>query len=1142
MLENNKNTQIRNSEEIKKWLIQELAQTLDISKEKIDPKLPFSHYGIDSAEAVILTGKLGKWMNRELPATLLWDYPSIEQLSNFLIDESKKDIDEGTSRESDIVRYEPIAIIGIGCRFPGANNPDEFWNVLRNGKDMIVEFPQSRLKTEDECFTDPISWKGGFLEKIEYFDYNFFGISPREAKLMDPQQRLLLQLTWEAFEDAGIPVESLSDTMTGVFVGISSADYMNTCIGLAERKEFYSITGNTSSIAANRISYLFDFKGPSMAVDTACSSSLVAVHQACNSIKLGECDIAVAAGVNILIDQTITNVFKDAGMLSKDAKCKTFDAEANGYVRGEGAGVVILKPLSKAIEDGNYIYAIIKGRAMNQDGKSNGITAPNMMSQVALLKEAYRRAGIAPNEVQYVEAHGTGTVLGDPIEVKAMGKVFSANRAADESLRIGSVKTNIGHLEAAAGIAGLIKTALSLDKKEIPPSISFMKPNEHIPFEDLNITVQNKLTPWDEKKGKRYAGVSSFGFGGTNVHVVLEGYNCDNIEKKMPLDNQFLMLPISAKTSKGVYDNVQKYAKFIKNNVDLDINHICASAGKKRDHHRCRVVFTGSSKQEILYNMDLYLSNKVSKGIFQKECNSNENPKVAYVFSGQGPTQLSLGKELIKKEPVFFANLKVCDRLFQKISGWSIIDEMMKDISESKFYMTKIAQPIIFSIQVSLVELWKSWGISCEAMVGHSVGEIAAAYCSGAISLEDALKIVYHRSVLMDSILGLGRMAAIQASINEVEEVIEKFEGKVCVGAYNGPESIVISGDSKAVEKAVEEFQNKKIHCKMLEVEYAFHSHQTEDLVERLNESLKGIKSDIPTIDIYSTLTGKLADIKSFNSKYWGMQMRNPVRFDKTIEALLEDGFNMFIEMNQKPILSGDIMKISSNLNKQCIVIPAISKSQAGYPEMRLALARVYSNGYQVNWSGVFPLNTYVKIPTYSWQEEYCWTKSKREFINFYDSEILSKDEQYADCEQNETDANVSESILEKLKIKDVERKSVLVSYFKEQVSRVLHISSDELDIEQPLNTMGIDSIMTVELKNRVQNDLQISLPIAKLMDGGSISSVLDDILNRIDEVLEKKDEGSSNEDLNSEELDVMNLSEEDLDKMLQELMNSNPA
>ncbi|MGH3558261.1 MAG: beta-ketoacyl synthase N-terminal-like domain-containing protein, partial [Mycobacterium sp.] len=606
----------RSAAEIADWFVSQLSQSLDIPAADIDPSRPFAYYGLDSIHAVRLTAALEGWLGRELSPTLAYEYPTIDSLSSYLADEAPRDHAAAPAEDSGGARAgvadEPIAIVGIGCRFPGADGPAAFWQLLSDGVDAITEIPPDRW--DADAFYDPdpsapgttVSRRGGFLHGIDRFDYPFFGISPRESAQMDPQQRLLMEVAWEALEDAGQVPERLVGTHTGVFVGISTNDYGQLRSGQPQLVDAYSGTGNASSIAANRLSYTYDFRGPSMAIDTACSSSLVAVHLACRSLRDGECTLALAGGVNIMLSPVISINFTKAHVLAADGRCKTFDASADGYVRGEGAGIVVLKPLGRALADNDPIYAVIRGTATNQDGRTNGLMAPSRQSQEEVLADAYRRAGLSPGAVQYVEAHGTGTVLGDSIEAKALGTILADGRAPGNRCLVGSVKTNFGHLEAAAGVAGLIKTALALQHRVIPPSLNFTEPNPHIPFDSLPLRVAQARTPWPDNGGRAIAGVSSFGFGGTNAHVVLTEAPQVRVAPAAhdAAADRAVLLPLSARSPEALTELAGRYELALAGGVSLA--DLCYTAGARRGHHDHRLCVVADSHDKMAESLAAY--------------------------------------------------------------------------------------------------------------------------------------------------------------------------------------------------------------------------------------------------------------------------------------------------------------------------------------------------------------------------------------------------------------------------------------------------------------------------------------------------------------------------------------------------------
>jgi len=632
------------AERIQVWLVARLSERLGIEAHEIDIREPLASYGLGSTDAVILAGELAEWLGRKLSPALVYQYPTIETLARHLA-ESPDAAGPATRVDHDReATTEPIAIIGIGCRFPGANDPAAFWRLLRDGVDAIREVPSDRF--DQHAFYDPdpatpgkmnTRW-GGFLDQVDQFDANFFGISPREALRMDPQQRVLLEVTWEALQDAGQVHERLAGTQAGVFIGISTNDYGRLQWNDFTRIDAYAGTGNALSIAANRISYQFDFRGPSLAIDTACSSSLVAVHLACGSLRNGECTLALAGGVNLILSPAIAINFTKAGAMAPDGRCKAFDARANGYVRSEGAGVVVLKPLSKALADSDPIYAVIRGSAVNQDGRSNGLMAPNPLAQEAVLRDAYRQAAVSPGEVQYVEAHGTGTLLGDPIEAQALGTVLCVDRLPGRDCAVGSVKTNLGHLEAAAGIAGLIKVALALRHREIPASLHFEEPNPHIPFFEIPLHVQTTLSPWSTDDAPALAGVSSFGFGGTNAHVVLQ--EAPPAVTKMPVRERNIgthVLPLSARDPAALLSLARAYQDFLATPESASsLPDVCYTASARLSHHDHRLAVIGDSPAQLIENLEAFVRGEARPGLSSGRKPSARQRKLAFVFPGAG--------------------------------------------------------------------------------------------------------------------------------------------------------------------------------------------------------------------------------------------------------------------------------------------------------------------------------------------------------------------------------------------------------------------------------------------------------------------------------------------------------------------------
>lgn len=898
-------------------------------------------------------------------------------------------------KDTDIA-LEPVAIIGIGCRFPGgANSPESYWELLSGGVDAISEIPSDRW--DIETYYDPNRFKkgkavskwGGFLDRFDQFDVEFFGMSPREAASLDPQQRLLLMASWEALEDGGQVLERLAGSDTGVFIGGFTLDYKLLQFSESNRDlvEAHTATGSMMTLLSNRLSYSFDFRGPSVSVDTACSSSLVAVHLACQSLWNKETSLALAGGVNVMLKPDYTIAESKAGMLSPDGRSKTFDSGANGYVRGEGAGVAVLKPLSKALADGDQIYATIKATAVNQDGHSNGLTVPREESQEALLRQAYAKAGIAPGQVQYMEAHGTGTPVGDPIEANALGKVLSIGRRKGSKCYIGSVKTNFGHTEAAAGIAGLIKAALCLKHKAIPPHLHLNDPNPQILFDQLSLQVPQTLTPWPETDEPAIAGVNSFGFGGTNAHVVLEEAPAANPASARTCEEKPYIFPISARSTEALKNIAAIYKELLETNGSAqDLHDLCYSASTRRTHHSYRLAAVVNSKEELTDRLRAFLKEEPQPGLsVVQEVQNHDLIKgataalpVVFVYSGMGPQWWGMGRQLLEKEPVFRQAVEQVDRLLKQYGSWSVLNEMLKSEEQSLMDETEFAQPAIFALQVGLTALWKSWGIKPDAIVGHSAGEVAAAYASGALSIEQAVCVIYHRSRLQQKTTGMGRLAAVGLSLEEVRPLLEKHQDSVSIAAVNGPESLTLVGDPAALESIMKPLEEDGVFCRYLRGKVPYHSHYMNLIKEELLESLHDLSPEHHTTPLFSTVTGKQIDGRELTADYWWKNVREPVLFASAIEELIQSGYFTFLEISPHPVLVNSVLETLKNKNANGTVLASLRRYEDDKIKLLEALGALYTAGCQIDWPMFYPEGgRFERLPAYPWQLARYWQESE---------------------------------------------------------------------------------------------------------------------------------------------------------------------
>ena len=946
---------LHTADAIQAWLLTKLADILQLPTDGFDLNERFSRYGLKSAQATALIADLATALGRPLSATVVWDYPTIRELSRHLGGEARVVKKKGPpiGKVGRRAEDEPIAVTGMSCRFPGGSNtPSLYWKTLTNGEDTIGTVPAERWSLDhyyDEDLSIPgkmsTRW-GGFIDNVYEFDPGFFGISPRETIQMDPQQRLMMELSWEALEDTGCQIGSLKGSRTGVFFGAIWNDYASLLDQTGtDYISQHSATGSHYSIIANRVSYTLGFQGPSLAVDTACSSSLVAIHLAVRSLRSGESNLALAGGVNLVLAPHSTVAMSKFGAMSPDGRSKAFDSRANGYVRGEGAGVVALKPLSSALADGDRIYCVIRSSAMNNDGFSNGLTAPNPQAQEAVLEDAYRFGGIDPRTVHYVETHGTGTILGDPIEAKALGGVLGNGRDPSRPLLIGSVKTNMGHLEAAAGIAGIIKVILAIKNKQIPPSLHFIKPNPHIPFEALNIKVKSQLGPWPGEDEPALAGVSSFGFGGTNCHVVLS---------ELPLETT-RFLPISGKDKTAVIDHCRKIRTAILDEP-LPLSRLAYTTSTRLSGEKHRIGILFKDRVSLLDRINAYLSGHSSTGLWEGE-DPGKPPKIAFVCSGQGSQWIGMGRELMRTEPIFRAKLEQCDKALTLFTDWSLLEELARDGKASRLDEVDVIQPALFAIQVSLASLWMRWGIVPDAVVGHSMGEVAAAHISGTLSLLDAARVIVHRSLLLKTVSGEGKMSVIGLGMEQTEQMLIEagISDKVCLASCNGQNSSVISGDPAMVEKITQDLESRGIFAREIKVDVASHSHQMDPLCSQLFENVQGLQPTHSSITMVSSVAAEPLDGHDFGPSYWVRNLRKPVLFSQSIEWMLQDGFTHFLELSPHPLLSNSVEECMKHSQGKGAAFGSMIRGEDGRACMLDTLARLYITGFPVHWNRLHP-------------------------------------------------------------------------------------------------------------------------------------------------------------------------------------------
>ncbi|WP_036801169.1 type I polyketide synthase [Pleurocapsa sp. PCC 7319] len=979
---------------IQSWLVENLARRLGISTSEIEINEPFASSGLNSVDAISLSADLEDWLDIKLSPTIVYDYPNIAELAAYLADSQSHTSTPKTQKLKPNAQSD-IAIIGIGCRFPGGNNPEQFWQLLRDGKDAITK--SDRWQEE--------SW-GGFIENVDQFDPQFFGITPREAQSIDPQQRLLLEVSWSALENAAIANDNLAGSNTGVFIGMSSSDYSQLRFHYGVDVDAYAGTGNAHSIAANRLSYLLDLKGPSLAVDTACSSSLVAVHLASQSLKTGECDQAIAGGVNLMLSPELTRTFSLAGMMAEDGRCKTFDAAADGYVRGEGCGVVILKRLEDAQQDGDRILAVIKGSAINQDGKSNGLTAPNGLAQQAVIRQALANANLTAAEISYIESHGTGTSLGDPIEVNSLKAILDQESDQSQSCYLGSLKTNIGHLEAAAGIAGLIKTVLCLEHQAIPPNLHFKQLNPLIDLSDSGISIPNQLQPWQTLDKNKYAGVSSFGFGGTNAHLVVGeatglpknkrdlGESGNGKRTKIP-ERPLHLLTLSAKSEAALADLVLRYKNYLQDNSAVNLADICHTANTGRIHFNHRLAIAVDSPAQLQSHLADLTTGKLNASIVNGETIQDSNNQIAFLFTGQGSQYVNMGYQLYQTQPVFKKAIDQCAEILESYLDEPLLHVLYPDSSSliphpsSLLNKTVYTQPAIFALEYALAQMWLDWGVKPAALIGHSVGEYVAATVAGVFSLADGLKLVATRGKLMQNLSHEGEMYAVFANEATITSVIEPFGEQLAIAAINSPQSIVISGAKIAVEEVISKFDLQGIKSKQLTVSHAFHSPLMNPILAEFSQVAESVSYNLPQIKVISNVTGHIATTEISNPTYWVNHVVAPVRFADGIQTLQRENCQIFLEIGSKPILLGMGRSALATDNKQpnqtkIEWLPSLRPRKKDWQQVLQSLGCLYTRGVAIDWHGFDQGYNRQKLalPTYPFQRQSYWLTRNTKSIN----------------------------------------------------------------------------------------------------------------------------------------------------------------
>jgi acyl transferase domain-containing protein/NADPH:quinone reductase-like Zn-dependent oxidoreductase/acyl carrier protein len=977
------------------YLREAVAEVTRVDVAEIREETGFFDLGMDSLMAVELRQRIEQGVGKEIPVTLVMDHPRLSDAAAYLLGdvlglgEQPKTAPKPPSA-APTRTDEPIAIVAVSCRFPGAPDPEAFWDVLSGGVDAIREVPEDRFDIDEFFDPDPdaagktYTRFGGFLDGIDGFDPEFFGISPREAVWIEPQQRLTLETAWEGLERAGYSPASLRGSHTGIFMGVAANEYAHLLSSESiDKIEPYFITGNALNAISGRVAFALGLEGPAMAVDTACSSALVAVHQAVQALHSGDCDLALAGGVNVLLSPVTVVAASRARMLSPVGRCKTFDASADGYVRSEGCGILVLKRLSDAERDGDRICAVISSSAVNQDGASSGLTVPNGGAQQRLIGTTLARAGLTGGDVDYLEAHGTGTPLGDPIEVQAAAAAYGGSRDADRPLLMGSVKTNIGHTESASGAAGLIKVVLSLQNELLPQSLHFDTPSPHIPWDSLPVRVVDQAIPWHANGRPRRAGVSSFGFTGTNAHVLIEEAPALSASADAPVtpesdtsEQAFNVLALSARSPEALVAVARRYEAWLDGHPDSDLADVCLTAGTGRSHFEHRAALVVDSIESAREGLAELAENRLRPGVVRGE--HTHHPTTAWLFTGQGSQYPGMARELFDAEPVFAETVKRCAAAVDDMLPRPLLEVLFATDRETGETLrhTSFAQPALFAVEMGLARLWQSWGIEPDVVLGHSVGQYAAACVAGVFSLEDGARLMAERGRLFGSLPEGGRMVAVFADAKQVEAIAAEFP-RVSVGAYNGPNT-VLSGPGEDLEKAVAKFDDEGIRCTWLQTSHAFHSELLDPVLDEFESYAAQLQFAVPTLPLVCNRTGAVLTAQTpLDAKYWRRHSRQPVQFAESVRTVAGLGCSVLMELGPQPVLTGAAVQVWPEHLAAPRAIVSLRKGVGDRRQIADALAAAYVGGHRPDFANLHRQpGRRLELPTYPFQRRRFWPKT----------------------------------------------------------------------------------------------------------------------------------------------------------------------
>ncbi len=998
-------------------------------------------------------------------------------------------------------RGEPVAVVGVGCRFPGGVvDADSYWRLLEGGVDAVGEIPPDRWDIDALYDAEPgtpgkmVTRWGGFLDGIDQFDAAFFGISSREAEAMDPNQRLALEVAWEAVEDAGYA--DLAGSRTGVFVGVVGHDYGIRQFAHPEDVTPYAVTGTAHSIVSGRLAYLLDLRGPAVSVDTACSSSLVAVYLACQSLRAGDCDLALAGGVNVILSPLSTIGFSQWGLMSPTGRCRAFDAGADGMVRGEGCGIVVLKRLSDALKAGDDVLAVIRGGAINQDGRSTGLTAPNVLSQRELLRRALQASGVEAGQVSYVEAHGAATTLGDPIEMDALAEVHPAEPG--EEWYLGSVKTNFGHTEAAAGVAGLIKVVLALRHRAIPAHLHFERLSPYLALDRPPFAIPTRLTEWAPRGGRRIAGVSSFGLSGTNVHLLVEEAPARRPaagDTRRPLS----VLALSARSEAGLRALAGRHRDRLGSGAHVPAADHCYSANTGRAHFPHRLAVLGGTARELDAALASALDGPAAPGR-EPAGGPGAGAGVVFVFSGEGAGHPGVTRALYEAAPAFREALRRCDELLGTGLQVPLLSVLFPP-GPGPALLTRpaLAQPALFAVEYALAGLWRAWGVEPAAVLGHGMGEIVAACIAGVMSVQDALQLVTERAAIAEALLADGAAAAVFAPEAQVAGVLAGRAGEIAIAAVDGPARTVVSGKRTAVQEVCAALAARGIRTEPRPAVSALHSPLVEPLLAPLRRAAGQIGQAPPRIPFVSGLNGQLWPWQEApDAGYWCRQARQPVRFAAGITTLRSLGHTRFLEVGPDATLAG-LLEGDAGL----LAVPSIRAGQDSWRTILGSVAELYSHGTDIDWAGFDRgyARTRVPVPTTPFVRDRHWYDSPRTRA------ATASRPQTAPAGRPGPAAGAVLTREELLPLAETERLRVLAGHLARGIGAALGAGSGprrhagpaiNVGLDQPLLDLGLDSLMAMGIKNLIRAQLGVTLPIASLLEGATVRRVAEQVLERL--------------------------------------------